>query len=215
MLAFGAATLAYVVDPSLANDKVYLVVAMLAIFWGLTVANLFGTRWSARLNNPAVVLDTLLPAAVLIVLGVYWLSAGRHNQISFHAGATKVVALLVGLGTLALISTWLLDPAKGLYATERAGDLIPQLEYVNKSHAPVAVLVFQAALSSLLALLFLFLFLFVPSINTGHWMLTALTTQLVLMMYIQTRPEGNRHSCARLPHRGESWPRHRRAARPV
>jgi glutamate:GABA antiporter len=275
VLAFCAATFAFVVDPSLANDKVYLVIAMLVIFWGLTVANFFGMKWSARLNDPGVVFGTLLPAAVLIVLGLYWLSASRHNQIPFHtrklapnlgsinnlvffvavllsyggiemagfhaketrnpardypraifiatvlivgisilatlaiafvvpqaklslvAGlmqafdaffkaiglgswATKAMALLVGLGTLALISTWMLGPAKGLYATEQAGDLIPQLEYVNKRHAPVAILVFQAALSSMLALLFLF----VPSINTGYWMLTALTTQLVLMMYV-------------------------------
>jgi glutamate:GABA antiporter len=275
VLAFCAATFAYVVDPSLANDRVYLVIAMLAIFWGLTAANFFGTKWSARLNNPGVVFGTLLPASVLIILGVYWLAAGRHNQTPFHASklapnlgsvnnlvffvavllsyggiemagfhakemrnparnypraifiatvlivglsilatlaiafvvpqaklslvagimqafdalfkaiglgswATKVMALLVGLGTLAVISTWLLGPAKGLYATEQAGDLIPQLEHVNKHHAPVAILVFQAGLSSTLALLYLF----VPSINTGYWMLTALTTQLVLMMYV-------------------------------
>src|SRR5271166_1350782 len=36
VLAFAAATLAYVIDPGLANDKVYLVIAMLSIFWGLT-----------------------------------------------------------------------------------------------------------------------------------------------------------------------------------
>lgn len=33
VLAFCAATFAYVIDPSLANDKVYLVIAMLTIFW--------------------------------------------------------------------------------------------------------------------------------------------------------------------------------------
>jgi amino acid transporter len=107
VLAFCAATRAYVVDPSLANDKVYLVVAMLAIFWGLTVANLFGMRWSARLNNPGVVLGTLLPAAVLIVLGVYWLSAGRHNQIPFHAG--KLAPNLGSVNNLAFFVAVLLS----------------------------------------------------------------------------------------------------------
>src|SRR5271165_4025207 len=85
VLAFCAATFAYVIEPGLANDKTYLVIAMLTIFWGLTAANFFGMRWSARLDNPGVILGTILPAAVLIVLGVYWLSAGRHNQIPFHA----------------------------------------------------------------------------------------------------------------------------------
>jgi len=85
VLAFCAATFAYVIDPSLANDKLYLVIAMLTIFWALTLANFFGMKWSARLNNPAVLFGTLLPALVLIVLGIYWLSAGRHNQIPFHS----------------------------------------------------------------------------------------------------------------------------------
>jgi len=275
VLAFAAATLAYVIDPSLANNKLYLVLAMLGIFWGLTFLNFFGMKLIARLNNPGVVLGTLLPAVVLIVLGVYWLASGRHNEIPFHAGqlapnlgglsnlvffvavllsftgmeiggfhakdlrnparsypratfvavllivgisilgtlaiafvvprsqlnlvaglmqafsiffhavgfggwVTRVMAFLVGLGTLALIGAWLLGPAKGLYATEETGDLVPQLDYVNKHHQPVAILIAQGVLSSIFALLFLF----VPSINSGYWILTALTTQLVLMMYV-------------------------------
>jgi amino acid transporter len=87
---------------------------------------------------------------------------------------------LVALGTLALISTWLLGPSKGLYAAERTGDLPPELHYVNKRHVPVALLVFQGILGTLFALMFLF----VPSINTSYWMLTALTTQILVMMYI-------------------------------
>jgi glutamate:GABA antiporter len=274
VLAFAAATMAYVIDPSLANDRLYLVLAMLGIFWGLTFVNFLGMRWTERLNNPGVVLGTLLPAAVLIILGVYWLASGRHSEIPFHASklapslsslsdlvffvavllgftgmeiggfhakelrnparnypraafiavvlivaasilgtlaiasvvpqaklslvaglmqafavffhalgfggwTTRVMAFLVELGTLALIGAWLLGPAKGLYATEETGDLIPEFEKVNARHVPVAILVGQGILSSVFALLFLF----VPSINSGYWILTALTTQLVLMMY--------------------------------
>lgn len=275
VLSFVAATLAYVIDPGLANDKLYLVIAMLAIFWSLTLANFFGMKWTARLNNPGVLAGTLLPAVVLIGLGAYWLLAGRHNAIPFHASklvpnlgslshlvffagvllgyagiemagfhaketrnpgrdypraiflaaalivgisvlgtlaiafvvpqaklslvsgllqafayffhaiglgawATKVMAALVGLGTLALISTWLLGPAKGMYASEKSGDLPPELHYVNQRHVPVAILVAQGILGSLFALLFLF----VPSINTSYWMLSALTTQILVLMYI-------------------------------
>jgi amino acid transporter len=275
VLAFVAATFAYVINPSLANDKVYLVVAMLTIFWTLTLANFFGMKWTARLNNTGVVLGTLLPAVALIVLGAYWLLAGRHTAIPFSAhklapnlgslnnivffvavllgyggiemagfhaketrnpgrdyprailGAgvlivgvailatlaiaiavpraklslvsglmqafaaffhalglggwvTKAMALLVAIGTLTLISTWLLGPAKGLYASETTGDLPPQLDYVNRRHVPVAILLLQGGLGSL----FVLMFLLVPSINTSYWMLTALTTQIVVMMYM-------------------------------
>jgi len=275
VLSFTAATLAYVVDPSLANDRVYLVVAMLVVFWTLTLVNFFGMKWTLRLNNAGVLLGTMLPAAVLVVLGAYWLLAGRQSQIPFQAHellpnlgslsnvvffvavlmsftgnevlgyhakqvrdpsrdyrrailfsgvliigvsilatlaiafvvpkptlslvaglmqafaaffhqlafggwTTRVMAALVGIGTLALISVFVLGPAKGLYATERTGDLVPELDRVNKRHVPVAILIFQGLLTSLFASLFLF----APSINTGYWMLTALTTQLAVLMYI-------------------------------
>jgi glutamate:GABA antiporter len=226
-------------------------------------------------NNPAVIIGTLIPAAVLIALGAYWLFAGRHLEIPFAASklkpnlssanhlvffvgvvlgyagiemagfhaketrnpkrdfpraiflaavlivgisilatlaiafivpqaklslvagipqafayffkslgvgawATKLMSGLVAIGTLALISTWLMGPSKGLYASERTGDLPPELHYVNKRHVPVAVLVLQGILTTMFALMFLF----VPSINSSYWMLTALTTQILVMMYI-------------------------------
>jgi amino acid transporter len=43
----------------------------------------------------------------------------------------------------------------------------------------VALLVFQGILGSFFALVFLF----IPSINTSYWMLTALTTQIMVLMY--------------------------------
>jgi len=51
---------------------------------------------------------------------------------------------------------------------------------VNKRHVPVAILVAQGIMGSLFALVFLF----VPSINTSYWMLSALTTQILVLMYI-------------------------------
>ena len=63
---------------------------------------------------------------------------------------------------------------------ENTGDLPPELHYVNQRHVPVAILIVQGALASLFALMFLF----VPSINTSYWMLTALTTQILVLMYI-------------------------------
>jgi amino acid transporter len=102
------------------------------------------------------------------------------KTIGIGAWATKVMAALTGLGTLAVISTWMLGPAKGVYAAEETGDLPPELHYVNKRHVPVALLLWQGALGTAFTLAFLF----IPSINTSYWMLTALTTQLTVMMYL-------------------------------
>jgi amino acid transporter len=54
------------------------------------------------------------------------------------------------------------------------------LRYVNRRPVPVAILIAQGALGSLFALAFLF----VPSINTSYWMLSALTTQIIVLKYI-------------------------------
>jgi amino acid transporter len=275
VLSFVAATLAYVIAPDLATNKLFLVVVMMTVFWSLTLANFFGLKGILKLNSSAVVVGTLFPAGVLIILGAYWLIAGRHNAIPFHASklvpnlgslnnvvffagvllgyagiemagfharetrnprrdypraifmaaglivgisilatlaiafvvphnklslvsglmqafsfffhalgiggwATKIMAVLTGLGTLAVISTWMLGPAKGLYAAEETGELPPELHYVNRRHVPVAILVCQGILGTVFTLMFLF----VPSINTSYWMLTALTTQLTVMMYL-------------------------------
>jgi amino acid transporter len=275
VLSFVAATLAYIFEPSLANNKLYLVIVMLIVFWALTLANFFDLKQILRLNNVTLVIGTLFPAALLIGLGTYWLVDGRRNAIPFHVAklwpnfghisnvvffagvllgfagvemagyhakqiqnvrrdypravfasaalivvvsiaatlaiafvvpqaqlslvsglmqsfqdffqqlglggwATKLMAALVGLGTLAVISTWMLGPSKGVYAAEESGELPPELHYVNKRHAPVAMLIFQGALGTLFALLFLF----IPSVNTSYWMLTALTTQLTVLMYL-------------------------------
>jgi amino acid transporter len=102
------------------------------------------------------------------------------QQLGLGGWATKVMAALVGLGTLAAISTWMLGPSKGVYAAEESGELPPELHYVNKRHIPVAMLLFQGVLGTFFSLLFLFM----PSVNTSYWMLTALTTQLTVLMYL-------------------------------
>ena len=275
VLSFVAATIAYIFEPNLANNKWYLVIMMLVVFWGMTLANFLGLKNILRFNNAAVVAGTLIPIAILIALGLYWLTSGKTNQIPFHAHAllpnfsnlgnlvffagvllgfagvemagysanqlkdikrdfpravaistvlilvlsilgtlaisfvvpdkslslvsglmqafqiffvklglgswaTKIMAFLVGVGTLALISTWMLGPSEGVYAAEGSGELPPVLHFVNRRHVPVSMLIFQGILGTMFALLYLF----TPGVSTGYWMLTALTTQLTVLMYI-------------------------------
>jgi amino acid transporter len=110
------------------------------------------------------------------------------TRLGLGIWATKVMAALVGLGTLALISTWMLGPSEGVYAAEGSGELPPELHYVNKRHVPVAMLLAQGVLGTMFALLYLF----VPGVSTGYWMLTALTIQLTVLMYIMMFAAGIR-----------------------
>ena len=91
-----------------------------------------------------------------------------------------ILAVLAAAGGIAQISTWLVGPSKGLLATARDGSLPHSLQGVNKAHMPVSILVAQGLVSTV----FVLLFLLVPNANSFYWILSALTTQLTVIMYI-------------------------------
>jgi glutamate:GABA antiporter len=83
ILAFIGATLAYLIDPQLANNKYYLIAVVLIAFWGATAVNCLGLKVFSRLSTLGTLLGTLLPMSVIIVLGGVWLALHNTIQISF------------------------------------------------------------------------------------------------------------------------------------
>lgn len=72
ILSFIAGSLAFIIDPALMENKIYMMIAIAAIFWGLTILNLFGIHISAHANSYMVIIGTLIPICLLIVLGAIW-----------------------------------------------------------------------------------------------------------------------------------------------
>jgi amino acid transporter len=87
VLAFTAASFAYAFDPALANDKVFLVVVMLAIFWGATLAAFKGVGATSAIGAIGTVLGAIVPALLIIVLGVAFLADGNASEIPFSGDA--------------------------------------------------------------------------------------------------------------------------------
>ena len=81
ILSFVAGTAAYLINPNLAQNEVYLVVSILIVFWGLTLINLFGLRTSARFNGICVLVGTIFPLILLVVLGAIWFFSSQPLQI--------------------------------------------------------------------------------------------------------------------------------------
>jgi putative glutamate/gamma-aminobutyrate antiporter len=90
------------------------------------------------------------------------------------------IAFLTAFGALALLSTWILGPAKGLGEVAIRGNLPPLFQKNNRFGAPVAVLVIQAAIGTLFSLLFVFL----PSVSGAYWILSAMTVEVLCIMYL-------------------------------
>jgi amino acid transporter len=87
ILSFIAGTAAYLINPSLIDNKFYLISMILILFWSLTIVNLFGLKVSATINSIFGLIGTMIPMVFLIVLGVIWAVKGKPAQISFHDGA--------------------------------------------------------------------------------------------------------------------------------
>ena len=87
VLSFMAASLAYAIDPSLANDKLFLVVVMLAFFWATTIVSLRGVGTSSWIGSVGTLAGSIIPAVGLVLLAVAYLAQGNPSEIPFSAGA--------------------------------------------------------------------------------------------------------------------------------
>jgi amino acid transporter len=84
ILSFIVVTSAYVIDPDLGENRAFLVIGMLVLFWGVTLVNMRGLNVSALLNNIFCVMGTMIPLAVLIVLGMVWVFSGQPLQVDMN-----------------------------------------------------------------------------------------------------------------------------------
>lgn len=100
---------------------------------------------------------------------------------SYHmTWMTSVIAVLIILGGLSGVSAWIIGPTKGLLVSARDGSLPARFARVNKYGAPVTILVTQALIFTALSSIFILL----DSINAAYWMLSDLSAQMALLVYI-------------------------------
>ncbi len=85
ILSFVAATLAYIINPELASNKIFILSIVLIIFWGMTILNYFGIETSTRVSTIGVIAGTIIPGIFIIGLAITWLGLGRPIEIPFEA----------------------------------------------------------------------------------------------------------------------------------
>jgi amino acid transporter len=90
-----------------------------------------------------------------------------------------LIAGLLFLGVVSTLNSWVIGPAKGILAAHSDGLLPNWLSKTNRQGVPVATLLFQAVIGSLLATCLLWL----PSVQSFYWLFTLVSVQLTLIMY--------------------------------
>jgi amino acid transporter len=277
MLAFTATMLAHMLDPLLPNSALehntfFILGIMLAVFWGTTISNFYGLKFSGFLSSFGVLLGTLIPGALIIILGLAWIFFGKPSEIpltfqslipdfkldnlvlfggvllglagvelaAYHiretkdpqksypramliaavlilgvyilgtlaisvvvpqqnlllasgliqafqvffasvglAGLVPLIAFFLFIGAIAGINAWVIGPAKGLLVVAQDKFLPKWLERENNHGVPVALLLTQAIVGSLLAMVFLY----IRDHSASIWFLTALSAQFTFVQY--------------------------------
>jgi glutamate:GABA antiporter len=274
VLSFLAATLAYLVNPNLANNVWYVLAVVFATYWLLTAITLLGMHVSGRVSTVTAIVGTLLPMPFVTVLGIIWLMMGKPIQMPLNMAAlipdiskpnnlvllTAILYTLVGMemsathaqevkdpqknypkallyssviiflslvlsslavalvlptsqldiltglldafhaffknfglewlmpfmgifviiGIIGGVGAWMIGPTRGMLIAAQDGCVPPFLRKINKKNMPIALLLVQGMIFSIICLVFLVM----PSINSSFWILSDLTSQLALLSYI-------------------------------
>lgn len=104
VLTFGAVSFAYIglndaSDAALASNRMFTLLTVLAIYWAATFIAMKGLGWVGKISRLGGMIGTIIPAGLLIVLGIIYLLSGGHNYMdmsqSFFPDLTKLDNLVL------------------------------------------------------------------------------------------------------------------------
>ncbi len=101
LLAYVGSTLAYIVDPTLAGNGIYMAAMIIVLFWGGVLISTRGVGLVAKLSSSGTVIGTLIPGAVLVVLAVVYLAQG--NQSAAPMNVHHLAPAWSGLASVVLV----------------------------------------------------------------------------------------------------------------
>ena len=137
-----------------------------------------------------IILGTIIFASLAIALVVtkqhLSLATGVMQAFTIFSNTfhlpwlSPLIATSIILGGLGGVSAWIIGPTKGLLVAAQDGSLPTFLTQVNARGVPSRILILQACLVSVFSLLFILM----PTINSSYWILSVITAQLALLVYI-------------------------------
>ncbi len=89
VLTFGAVSIAFIgmnqsADMALASNRIYTLVVVLGIYWLATWISLKGMGWVGKVAKAGGLAGTIIPAALLVILGIVYLATGGESQMDFN-----------------------------------------------------------------------------------------------------------------------------------
>ncbi|MDD4816501.1 MAG: amino acid permease [Victivallaceae bacterium] len=185
--------------PDLSNPtQLMLLAGMMVALAGMEMSSVHVTEMSNPSRNfPRAILGAALVVIVLSVAGSLAIAfVVPPSQLSLAAGVcqafediftslhckwlTPIMCFLLAYGAITMVVTWVLGPSKGVLEVAKEGYLPAYWQKRNKNDMPVRILVIQGIISSVLSTAVLF----TPTISNAFWLMSALTAQLYMVMYL-------------------------------
>lgn len=82
ILSFIATNIAYLINPALMQNKLFMLTMIIGLFSIATLLNNRGIKTSSRISNISAILGTLVPMLAIILLGIAWLIMGDPIAIA-------------------------------------------------------------------------------------------------------------------------------------
>ncbi len=185
--------------PDLGNStQLMLLAGMMVALSGMEMSSVHVTEMSNPARSfPKAILIASLVVIILSVAGSLAIAVVvPPSQLSLAAGVcqafediftslhckwlTPIMCFLLAYGAITMVVTWVLGPSKGVLEVAQEGYLSSFWQKRNQNDMPVRILVVQAIISSVLASAVLFM----PTISNAFWIMSALTAQLYMVMYL-------------------------------
>lgn len=146
---------------------------------------------------PVAILLSVVVIVVLFLLGSLALAAiVPKDQIALDQGPMQafslalsefklawlvpILAILMALGALAGVMSWITGPSRGLLSTATEGELPPILAKTNSEGIQINILIAQGVIVTVLASLYFF----IKDVSVAFFLLSAMTITLYLVMYM-------------------------------
>lgn len=104
ILSFVASMWAFVFNPGIATNKVYLIIVIIGMYWLLTFINFGGMKASSFISTWGVILGVFIPGGLIIVLAIAYLIQGDPVQLGFAAKESSFVPDLANGNTWAFFT---------------------------------------------------------------------------------------------------------------
>lgn len=154
ILSFIAVNLAYLFDPTIINNKNYMVAMIIAMFTLSTILNNGGIKISSIMSSISAIIGTIIPMVAIIILGIVWIYSNRklaitptfNNFVPHHLNTNNIAFLVViffslmGFEMSAVHAEDVVNPKKGYPRALLYSSLIVMMTMILAS-AAIAIVV--------------------------------------------------------------------------